>query len=151
LPPTRIDKLAANIFLGSGLVRIAIPSTVKVIERLAFGWCEWLRDVTFEHDSTVTRLDGCAFFHCSIHTIALPRSLEAIGKSCFAECENLCDVLVERGSRLASIDEDAFANTGVAWIVVYTDNLRSPAVLDCGCDIHVLPAPNDDFLDFYLD
>jgi hypothetical protein len=95
---TRIDGFGQC----TALARIAIPSSVEIIDRAAFYDCASLTEVIFESGSCLKRIDG--FMECtSLRQIALPPSLETIGLCGFSGCTSLMEVIFEAGSEINSI------------------------------------------------
>lgn len=94
--PETIQGLPVEVisgFLGNKKIKsVVIPSSVKVIQELAFARCESLEKVT------------------------LPEELFVIGKSAFSNCVSL--KMVTLPEKLFVIEADAFRNTGLTSVTL---------------------------------
>jgi hypothetical protein len=61
-----LERIEESAFRSSGLKSILIPSSVVVLEKESFSWCESLESVTFETGSRLERIDRSAFEHSRI-------------------------------------------------------------------------------------
>lgn len=90
---------------------VVIPSTYKnqpvtEIGSMAFQNVKWLKYVVIP--STVTKINGSAFYGSTLEEIYIPDSVKSIGASCFKNCANLVTVSLPSG--MESVTTDAFAN-----------------------------------------
>ena len=72
--PEGIETLENNAFTNIKASEIILPSTLKTIEREAFG--------------------GCA----NITTITIPNNVETIGTNAFSSCSNLAEIRIDKGA-----------------------------------------------------
>ena len=124
-----VEEIDEYCFSGKDeLLRVIIPSTVRVIGEMAFVNCKYLNEVKFLEGGRLTLIDRYAFENCknlklinlpsSLTTIAylafkntgftqitLPSGLENVGSNAFEGCENLEKVNFE-----GSVDEWAKIN-----------------------------------------
>lgn len=73
------------------LKKVTLPSSLRRIERNAFGWCG-LETVTFAWGrlgQNLKTIDDRAFIECPVAEIKLPHSVEWIGTAAFRKCHNL--------------------------------------------------------------
>jgi hypothetical protein len=63
---------------------ICIPSSVEIICEFCFSCCQTLSTVSFERESTLSRIEQYAFQCClSLSSICIPSSVEIICENCF--------------------------------------------------------------------
>ena len=80
-PVKAIGRVA---FYGSPLTAVTIPGSIEILGDRAFGECESLKDVIFEENSRLKRVEDGAFSGCeSIISLALPEGVEYIGYNAF--------------------------------------------------------------------
>jgi hypothetical protein len=94
-------------------VKLAIPRTVEFIGAHCFWSCSSLREVIFESDSNLKRIDNYAFSSCGLQSVRIPSKVEFIGEYCFHECKSLSEVIFESDSNLKRIDKFAFHSSGL--------------------------------------
>jgi len=117
-PVTAIGKEA---FLESEFEYIALPNTVKSIEKNAFKFSKRLEIIITGHG--VETIGEGAFMHCRLLTdIILPDSLVSIGKEAFRDCEFLTTVSLGGTKELG---EGAFYNCQRLELVAPAKNLVS--------------------------
>lgn len=76
-----------------GLEEVVIKNSVKEIQFNAFYGCPKLKKVTFENNSTLTKIDSYAFGECvSLESIDIPESVETLGVGILYKCESLKSV-----------------------------------------------------------
>ena len=80
--PSGLEKIGNASFYGSGLNRITIPSSVKVIDDWAFAWLT------------------------NMQTIDIPDTVEEIGYNAFVYCKGVKNIHI--GSGVKTIGQDAF-------------------------------------------
>jgi hypothetical protein len=68
---------------------IRIPSSVTVIGVGCFEDCGDLREILFEPDSRLRRIEDGAFRKTGLISAEFPESLESVGLKCFSECPRL--------------------------------------------------------------
>jgi hypothetical protein len=108
----RIDRKA---FWRTGLESIHIPLSVEFIGESCFSgrppWYGWLREVTFDKDSRLKRIDRKAFWKTKLGSIRIPSKVEFIGEDSFGDCGSLRKVIFDNDSQLKRIDKKAFWKT----------------------------------------
>jgi hypothetical protein len=87
---------------------IVIESKINILCAFCFRSCESLLSVTFECDSTLQRIEECAFALSGLTTIHIPSSVEMLCKRCFWYCESLVSVTFEPDSKLREVAGDSF-------------------------------------------
>ena len=95
------------VFFESGIERVRIPSTLKVLEEGTFHSCKNLKNVEARQGLECIEKD-C--FACSgLERITLPKSLTEISKSTFSACKDLRTIYVEDGcnARFADVEISA--------------------------------------------
>ena len=85
----------------------AIPEGVESIGELAFGFCDYLDNLSFP--STVVEIGEKAFQRCrALPDLPLHSGLKRIGESAFDQCHGLIDVIIPSGVEM--IGPRAFSN-----------------------------------------
>jgi hypothetical protein len=97
---------------------IEIPSSVVVLGKASFCWCESLESVTFESDSRLERIEESAFGESGLKSILIPSSVIVLGKASFYGCNSLESVTFESDSRLERIEEFVFSRSGLKSILI---------------------------------
>ncbi|MFA7435396.1 MAG: leucine-rich repeat domain-containing protein [Bacilli bacterium] len=106
----KVTKIPLSAFFGAvNLIKINIPSRVKVIESTAFKGTKNLKEVIFDSNSELERISDSAFSNAaSLESIVIPKSVVSIGSSAFAYNERLRIVTFESGSNPKAIESKAF-------------------------------------------
>jgi hypothetical protein len=78
-PESRLERIGAYAFSGSGLKSIVIPSSVVVLGESSFHLCQSLGSVVFEDASRLERIEESAFSSSGLKSIAIPPSVAFIG------------------------------------------------------------------------
>ncbi len=99
-----VEVIGANAFNGSPLEEIAIPSTVKTIEKGAFSNTVVTK---INIPESVTEINEYAFKSSSIESITIPGSVKEISKYIFNECDKLTSVTLSDG--VSKVGEYAFS------------------------------------------
>jgi uncharacterized membrane protein YqaE (UPF0057 family) len=126
---SRIEKIEKSAFSRTELKSIMIPSSVVVLGKGCFSWCNSLESVQFESDSRLERIEEFAFRWSELRSIVIPSSVVILGKGSFSRCNSLESVRFESDSRLERIEESAFWWSGLKSIVIPS----SVVVLGKGC------------------
>jgi hypothetical protein len=113
-----LKELKREVFVGSRLESIVIPSTVQVIRERCFYECECLREIIFSRGSNLVRIECSAFSRSGLRSVRIPESVEIIESFCFYECEYLSEILFEAGSELSEVGFQAFGKTGLETVSV---------------------------------
>jgi hypothetical protein len=88
---------------------ICIPNRVGILSSKCFWKCESLREVTFESDSKLDRIESEVFRSCSsLCSICIPRSVTILCSECFQRCISLREITFESDSKLARIESEVF-------------------------------------------
>lgn len=106
---TKITEIPANIFKNMGnLESIALPDTVKKIEKDAFSGCSLLSNIRFS--GGLTDILGGAFSGCSSLPLVMlsSKSLTNISTSAFSGCSSLVNLILP--ANISNIDGSAFNN-----------------------------------------
>jgi hypothetical protein len=69
--------------------------------------------VAFEEESTLKRIEECAFGESGLKTLAIPSTVESIGDDCFLFCESLSEVTFEKEPRVERIGRSAFRHSSL--------------------------------------
>lgn len=90
-----------------------VPNTVKYIYAYCFEQCRKLKEVTFEEESSLIRIDPWAFSHCGLKSITFPDSLVTISYDAFFQSRKLQEINFGKASNLKEILISAFKNTNL--------------------------------------
>ena len=88
-------EFEGEVFYGSGIESIKIPSTVKTIEPLSFVSCVNLRSVEFSEG--LETIGAGAFAGSGIVDVILPSSTRTLYANAFEECTSLRNVRLNEG------------------------------------------------------
>lgn len=78
-----------GVFSYSGLQRVTLPSTLKVMADGIFRGCEKLRRVTFAEDCQLGKIGRHCFSESGVIEISIPSSITVIEMCAFCACGNL--------------------------------------------------------------
>ena len=89
--PSTVNSIGNYQFYGyKGLITTTISSSVEYIGINAFYGCKNLKEVIFEENSSLTRIEKETFKYCeSLEKINIPNSVKSIGEEAFYDCEKL--------------------------------------------------------------
>ncbi|MFW6002624.1 MAG: leucine-rich repeat domain-containing protein, partial [archaeon] len=109
--PEGIKVIGEDSFIkNTNLKRVFIPSSVEIIENMAFYGCENLTEVIFDSDIKLEQIGYSAFSNCkSLAAFTLPNSLQVIEQSTFQDCKNLQQFEIGNDSNLRKIEFVAFS------------------------------------------
>ena len=107
--PDYLQTIYGAILRGTGLRKLIIPGTVKMINSGAFSSLCNLQDVLLEEG--IVNIQQYAFEDTGIKEINIPSSVKNIGQGAFCRCSQLEKVTFEYGIRI--IGPAAFAVTGL--------------------------------------
>ena len=80
--PSGLEKIGNGSFYGSGLNRITIPSSVKVIDDWAFAWLTNMQ--TIDIPDTVEEIGFSAYIYCKgVKTVNIGSGVKTIGQDAF--------------------------------------------------------------------
>lgn len=110
-----IEVIDEYAFQCMNMVKVKLPSTIKVIKEGAFGWCEELETINFPEG--LEKIEGWGSFdECiKLNNITFPSTLTEIGEETFYDCYSLEYVYIPK--TLVSVDYSAF-QSGCAYIDV---------------------------------
>lgn len=118
--PDGVSRIYPAAFSITGLTKIVIPATVRVIDTHAFYKCNNLEAITIPYG--VERIEEAAFYGCSrLKAVAIPDSVDTICTSAFYECVSLTELIL--GGRLSAIDARAFYGCRSLERVVIPENM----------------------------
>lgn len=90
----------------------------KIISSYCFEQCRRLKEVTFQEESCLVRIDPWAFSHCGLRSIQFPDSLVTISYDAFFQSRKLSQIEFGDDSNLKEILISAFKNTNLTKIVL---------------------------------
>jgi hypothetical protein len=108
-----LREIGERSFSQTGLCKVIIPRSVRIIKNACFSGCWRLTELIFEEESELVEMEGRAFSSCAIQHVSIPKRCGVIGKFCFAWCANLCHVKFSENSELKRIEAEAFSATRV--------------------------------------
>ena len=91
---------------------------VTSIEAKVFSFCNKLKTVTFEENSSLETIGEKAFYFTNITSIEIPSSVTSIGNNAFYGCGQLTNMTFEDNSNLVTIGEKAFYSTDITSIEI---------------------------------
>ena len=117
----------------SGIEKIVIPASVKVIEQYAFDGCVNLSEVSFAPGSRLQEIGAEAFKNTSLTEIIIPGSVEKIGYNqyndsegyVFANCSQLTKLIFESPSSLKNIADNTFRNCSENLKIYGDENVKN--------------------------
>jgi len=126
LPVVGIDERA--FFGHSRLKEISLPSTIRIINRLAFSECDKLESINLENVDVIYRN---AFAYCtSLNNLTI--GAKSIGASAFYKCEALNDLeLLDGAYELGSM---AFSHTAIKDISIPRSMMYVESDCFYGCE-----------------
>jgi RNase P/RNase MRP subunit POP5 len=80
-----LPQIEKEAFMRTGLVKIILPSMVKVLGEICFSKCHSLSFFGFESGLRLSRIEWRAFSGTGLVEIVLPASVEVLGENCFSE------------------------------------------------------------------
>ena len=123
-PNSQLRKIK-HAFVGCGIKKIVIPSSVEELGKEAFFICKNLETVEFALNSRLKKIGGHAFVGCGIKKMIIPSSVEEIGDYAFSNCENLETVEFAPNSQLEKIGGHAFEGCYGITEMTFPKNLKS--------------------------
>lgn len=118
--PHGLAEIGESAFSGSGLQRLRIPSSVKVIGNNAFFDVGSLSEVIFESNSKLVEIGNEAFKLTDIANVALPDGLKVIGSRAFEESSLTA---IELPGSLQRIGDFCFSKCNGLQSVVVPENI----------------------------
>lgn len=135
--PDGVTEIGRSAFEDrTDIIKVVIPSSVKIIRNRAFDGCENLIEVKFSDGleticeeafaytgiesviipDSVTSIESAAFHRCDCKEVNLPDGLTVITESCFEYCTFLEDITFP--SKLKKLEDRAFMDCSGAKIVL---------------------------------
>lgn len=112
---TIVEIAEGAFYQNIALKTLKVPSTVKVINPLAFANCKNLTSVTLS-EGLVT-IEGLAFTGCeNLVEITIPNTVTSVRKAAFSDCKNL--MIVNMGNSVRGIGESVFLNCPITKITL---------------------------------
>jgi hypothetical protein len=151
--PEGVTALCDDVFQGSGITSISLPSTLSELGSNTFAYCGSLKTVSIHEDAPLKQIKYRSptgmgvFFSTGIENISLPKALESIDTFAFALCSSLASITIPEN--VTFIDRQAFEeDTALAEITMLPTeppNLGSTGFLDfnMACVIKVPAASVD--------
>jgi hypothetical protein len=99
-----------NGFAELAITSILIPSSVVLIDAHAFRYCEFLRTIEFEADSSLCEIGRMAFYATALSVFRSPPPLQFVREFAFSDCVVLRDISFCSG--LESLDCSVFSING---------------------------------------
>ena len=114
------ESIGESAFTNSKIAEIAIPDSVKSIEKSAFDSCKNLTSITIP--DSVTFLGESAFTWCTnMESVVIGNGISAIERATFYGCSKLTNFTF--GSNIRSIGYTAFYNSSALTNVYYTGSV----------------------------
>ncbi|KAK8840106.1 hypothetical protein M9Y10_031043 [Tritrichomonas musculus] len=110
--PNKIKCIPESCFSFTGLTEIILPSSIEVINSMAFYNCKNLSQIVF-NEGLIVIGDSAFANNESIIRIDLPDSLIAIQPHAFLNCINLKQVNTTKKTNLVEIHNGSFENTQI--------------------------------------
>lgn len=95
-----------------------VISQVKIISSYCFEQCRRLKEITFQDESSLIRIDPWAFSHCGLKSITFPDSLVTISYDAFFQSRKLAQINFGADSNLKEILISAFKNTNLTKVTL---------------------------------
>ena len=108
-----------GVFQESGLERIKLPSTLKMIKNEAFMGCANLKGVQLPDG--LVEIGLRAFRESGLESVETPSSVRKIRQSSFCKCQNLKKVVLNEGLEVLGTDEYP-DDDNEQWYGVFTDS-----------------------------
>lgn len=105
-------------FVPRNAKNFEVLSNTKVIASYALEQCRRLKEITFQDESCLLRIDPWAFSHCGLRSITFPDSLVTISYDAFFQSRKLAEINFGADSNLKEILISAFKNTNLTKITL---------------------------------
>ena len=94
--PDTVEEVGDYAFAGSGLVKITVPGSVKVISKGMFSLCQRLTTAVLSDG--VERIGESAFASCgALMNVSIPSSVYRIGQKAFSYCTAMEGIAIPEG------------------------------------------------------
>jgi hypothetical protein len=147
LEDSRLLRLGAGAFSGSGIKSFTIPDTVTEIGEGVFQGCRYLESVTFSGDCKLTEIPAFTFASSGLESLIVPRSVKKLCTRSFSNTAALEKVLFEEGSSCVEIESDVFWSSSIE-ILEIPDSVKKLGRNFFGCDLlsKFILGPNSSFI-----
>ena len=108
----------SGVFQQSGLERVKLPSTLKVIKNEAFMSCANLKSVRLPDG--LVEIGLRAFRENGLESVEIPASVRIIRQSAFCECRSLKKAVLNEG--LESLGTDEYPDGDRRWLGVFEES-----------------------------
>ena len=117
-----VTSIREGCFTNCSMDTLVFPSSLTLIDKYAFQYCDSLKSVTFLPSSGATIRD-LAFMYCSnlVSVIMLSPSVDSIGERCFQSCSKLTSLTLP--SSLAYIGNYAFSGCNITGTLTMSTSL----------------------------
>lgn len=107
-----ISEIGDGAFMGTNLVSVSFPDSLKVIGDSAFYFIPTLETIEFGYNSRLESIGDQAFMSSCIESFTMPFTLEHIGEGAF-KMTNLKNLYFSYAGNLKTIGSEAFMNTEI--------------------------------------
>jgi hypothetical protein len=97
-----------DLFCGSPLVSINIPSSIEEIHEYAFSDCGSLREVLFREDSKLRIIKEFVFAYSGLRVFQVPPTVRVIQNRCFSVCLELRSIIIPRDTEMEQVETNIF-------------------------------------------
>ena len=108
------EEWEGEVFIGSAIEDIRLPSTLKIIGAETFSRCKGLKRV--EISDGVEHIGEKCFWDSGVGEIKLPQALKSLEAGTFRSCKNLKSVEIPSG--VESIGKECFYCSGIEEIAL---------------------------------
>lgn len=137
--PDSLEHIGEWAFANTGLERVTLPKSLKIIRRGTFEGCNQLSDVNLKH---ILYIEECAFKDCALRWVLLDEFNMLIGRDAFAGCNVFFLSFESPLFRNTLFDFDKnFGTRYIPWIELFTDSpyayyMAFPKCMEGRADIH---------------
>jgi hypothetical protein len=121
-------QMKALCFENCQLKSVYIPGYVEVIGESCFSGCRQLKEILFEDESQLKRIEKSCFDQCPLKSIVLPRNVEFIHGMAFVGCKCHSVIVDLRNPRLL-VHEDFLLDKTESRLVRYFGERRDVNIL----------------------
>jgi hypothetical protein len=122
--PANIRQVPESVLYGcSSLKSVALADGTSQIGYGAFYGCNQLATVENLNQTTLTKIDGSAFYNTALVSVELPNTITSMGTSVFSGCTSLVSVNVPTG--ISSVPNNTFQGCAKLTNVTMHDGITS--------------------------
>ena len=100
------NELLGDVFFGSALESVVVPSTLEVLEKHTFCKCRKLSSVVFAEGSRLREIGEDCFAITGLRMFKASPNLRKIGNGAFCFCKNLQRVVLNEGLETMGEDDE---------------------------------------------